>query len=711
LVRHWRLILMCAAAGVIAGVLLQLPIQPVYRAVVSLQVQSPDKAMDSAGTSAPTGDLETQIKLLQSNRTIAGVAERLITDPYAIPVEKSDWLSRSRRTFHVGANQVIPLPSLIDQSAKSVRAWKLGGVPMIGASCDSWNPAFAAKYCNLLTGELQRENVESRGPTVTRTSELLMEQAATILAKSSDAESKPEALTDQDRPTTDRDGDRLRKLTAGLIKAKVDRITRQVQIQAAQEAGSEIPPDSVDSKAYARSQARLAELKKHLEAISTQPGAHDENLRRLRSEIAKLETGLSKQRAAGMQRMQAEYKAAKHREDQLSLSYQAIAANQTADFTKDSQADLQRREAANDRQLYQALLERAREAGFSSAKQTSLVHVVEPATSPQSAIYPRRLFLALAGLIIGSLAGLGLTFFKDSNRSVLRLPGESEKLLGVEELGVIPSAMSTSLLPRRRHAPALARSPLRSRAQGSNSQASRTAHWDEAFSQVAEAYRNAMLSITLANAKSGGKVYIVSSPGAGEGKSTVMTNLGVALSKSDRRVLLVDGDLRRPSLHGILSVPSGLGLRNILRGEVDLSDSSVLLYCKSTTFPNLSVMPAGGGRGEVPDLLNTTRFRELGERLLRDYDIILVDTPPMLQIPDARILAQNANGAILVFRSGVTSREDAITAGKLFQQDHVTVLGTILNDVNPANEGRHGYHKSYHAYRQQTAAKDPATNS
>ena len=109
--------------------------------------------------------------------------------------------------------------------------------------------------------------------------------------------------------------------------------------------------------------------------------------------------------------------------------------------------------------------------------------------------------------------------------------------------------------------------------------------------------------------------------------------------------------------------------------------------------------------------LSSRYFRTLLERLLRDFDIILVDTPPMLHIPDARILAQNTNGAILVFRSGVTSREDAVSAGKVFQQDHVTILGTILNDFNPANEGRYGYYKSYYAYHQQTTPKDPATNS
>ena len=689
LVRHRRLILMWGGAGIIAGTLLQLPIQPVYRAVVSLEVQSPNRATDSGGTSASTGDLETQMKLLQGDKTIARVAERLTEDPYATRVEKRDWLSWLRRTLHIGGKQVIPLPSLIDQSAKSVRAWRPGSTQVIGASCDSWNPAFAAKYCNLLTGELQRENVETRGAMAMRTSELLMQQAAAIQAKATDAQRRLEALNGQDHPASPRNGadrDHLRQLGAELINAQADRMTKQAQIQAAQEVGSEITPDTVDIKAYARSQARLAELQRRLQVMSTQASAQDNKLRRLRSEITHIETGLSAERAAGMKRLQAEYRAAKHREDLLSLSYQALEANQTADFTQDSQADQLRREAANGRQLYQALLERATEAGFSSASQTSLVRVVEQARSPRSAIYPHRLGLVAAGLTIGSLAGLGLAFFKDSNRSVLRRPGESEILLGVEELGVIPSAMKDPLLSPRRHARALARSRGRSQSQGL-----RTAPWDEEFSLVAEAYRNATLSIMHANPESKGRTYIVSSPGAGEGKSTVTTNLGVALSKSNRRVILVDGDLRRPSLHRILSVPNGLGLRNILRGEVNLSDSSVSLYCKSTIFPNLSVIPAGGGsRGQEADLLHTKCFRALVERLLCDCDIILVDTPPMLHIPDARILAQNTNGAILVFRSGVTSREDAVSAGKVLQQDRVPILGTILNDVNPANEGNYG---------------------
>ena len=238
--------------------------------------------MDSGGTSASTGDLETQMKLLQGDKTIARVAERLTDDPYATRLEKRDWLSRLRRTLHLGGKQVIPLPSLIDQSAKSVRAWRLGSAQMIGASCDSWNPAFAAKYCNLLTGELQREDVESRGAWATQTSELLMQQAATIQAKATDAQRRLEALKGQDHPASPRNGadrDRLRQLEAELIKAQADQMTKQAQIEAAQETGSEITPGTVDSKAYALSQARLAELQRRLQVMSTQASAHDKKLR------------------------------------------------------------------------------------------------------------------------------------------------------------------------------------------------------------------------------------------------------------------------------------------------------------------------------------------------------------------------------------------------------------------------------------------------
>ena len=180
------------------------------------------------------------------------------------------------------------------------------------------------------------------------------------------------------------------------------------------------------------------------------------------------------------------------------------------------------------------------------------------------------------------------------------------------------------------------------------------------------------------------------------------TNLGVALSKSKLRVVLIDGDLRKPGLHKNLLVENNFGLRNILREEVDVSTAPLTELCKQTVIPNLFMIPSGTGREEVVELLHSgSAASRLLDRLARDFDVVLIDTPPMLHMADARILAAKSDGVILVFRAGTTSRDQAASACDLFENDHVPLVGTILNDFNPVREGRTKYYESYYRYKEQ----------
>ena len=160
-------------------------------------------------------------------------------------------------------------------------------------------------------------------------------------------------------------------------------------------------------------------------------------------------------------------------------------------------------------------------------------------------------------------------------------------------------------------------------------------------------------------------------------------------------MVLIDGDLRKPSLHKAFNVPNKMGLRQVLAG-VTLNVADI---CHPTQFENLSVIPAGQGRETTVELLHSGEFRTLMSELSRRFDVILVDTPPLLHMADARLLAAETQGTILVFRSGVTSREDALTARNMLARDRIRVVGSILNDFNPRSAGKYGYYDSYSAYR------------
>jgi receptor protein-tyrosine kinase len=173
---------------------------------------------------------------------------------------------------------------------------------------------------------------------------------------------------------------------------------------------------------------------------------------------------------------------------------------------------------------------------------------------------------------------------------------------------------------------------------------------------------------------------VITSAGAGEGKSTIVSNLGLAMAETDRRVLLIDGDLRNPRLHEIFGVANRGGLTELLRVEDPSEELKASRLVRVTPNSGLYILPAGNAPDKVSNLLYSARLPKLLQRFREEFDALLIDSPPMLQAPDARILARVAGAAVLVIRAGHTSRDTASAAKQRFAEDGTAVLGTILND-------------------------------
>jgi len=197
--------------------------------------------------------------------------------------------------------------------------------------------------------------------------------------------------------------------------------------------------------------------------------------------------------------------------------------------------------------------------------------------------------------------------------------------------------------------------------------------------------------LTTGDPRDDRRVVLVTSPSPQEGKSTVVTNLAIALAEIDRRVLLIDADLRRPRLHSVLNQANTWGLSDLLRETTPCEDYPTEALYRKTHVPRLSFLPSGPGSANVSRLLYSPRMVELLERLRNEFDAVLIDSPPVLRVADARILSRLADAVVLVFRSGVTTRESAALALNTFAADGAPVLGTILNDWNPRNTGQRYY--------------------
>jgi capsular exopolysaccharide synthesis family protein len=223
--------------------------------------------------------------------------------------------------------------------------------------------------------------------------------------------------------------------------------------------------------------------------------------------------------------------------------------------------------------------------------------------------------------------------------------------------------------------------------------------WQHKPSMVADSFRGTLTSIIFSRqAGDRPRVLVLTSANPGEGKTTVVTNLAIALTENSRRVLLIDADMRRPRIHDLFDLKNDCGLSDLLKARTPLNKDPVDVMVQRSGVPGLYVMTSGSVEAGTANLLYSPRLAELLNKMRGVFDTVLIDTPPMLHLPDARILGKLSDAVVMVLRAGETTRDIAVAACRRFREDGTPLLGTILNGWNPAANG-YGYdYKHYEAY-------------
>jgi len=324
------------------------------------------------------------------------------------------------------------------------------------------------------------------------------------------------------------------------------------------------------------------------------------------------------------------------------------------------------------------------------------IRIVEAATPPEAPYKPRPVLNISFGCLLGLVVAGGLAFVRERMDTSIKAPGVSRQLFNTPELGVIPN-LGPELTGNTTWKSYLQSKGLALNGNGENP-ASAMVTWQSGPSFITESFRGTLASI-LRNQASGKaqKVILVTSPGPAEGKTTVIQNLGIALAETGRRVLLVDADFRRPHLHKKFGLPNEWGLVDMLSENKPLGEYAMDRVGISTGFPELSLLVNGASAGvaSVTRALYSPRLREIFDFLTKRYDMILVDTPPILHVADTRIIAPLADALILVLRCGVTNRSNAMEAYQRIQEDGLGLLGTVLTDYDLRGDKKRQYYYDY----------------
>lgn len=475
---------------------------------------------------------------------------------------------------------------------------------------------------------------------------------------------------------------RLAELSAAHTRAKTELISKESayrQLDALAGNGDAIDalPAIVSNSFIQQVRAELAGLERDRAEKEENLGALHPDMISVQSAIVVAETRLQVEIDKVVESVRNEYLAAESQERSLARELDAQKHEALAMNEMGIGYGVLARDAESNRQIYDSLLQRAKETGVSAELRSSNIRIVDEAEVPTDPISPRKGQILLIALLLGTMGGAGVAFFFEYLDDRIKSPDDLKTHLGLPSLGMIPAVPTKQLTAGL---PPLINNGVPPR-----------------FSEALRSVRTGVLFST-AQAK---RSFIVTSTGPSEGKSVVASNLGIGLAQAQQRVLLIDADMRRPTLHTTLGSDQEPGLSNLLVGDAKAQEA-----IRKTSVPGLWLLPSGLIPPNPAELLGSEKFKALLDSLVDQFDWVLIDSPPVMAVTDASVVAHWAAGVIFVIGADMTSRRAAQQAIDQLESANGRLVGGVLNRVN-LKQNSYYYSQYYRSQYQQYYTQDP----
>lgn len=700
--RKWT-VLACLVTIFSIVAVASLKMTPVYEASGSIAINKADSGLVNFNNSPtfnvdyydPT-ELETEVKILQS-------------DLLALQVVKE--LGLDRRPEYGGKTPA--LPSSLDlapdplQADSSRTSALLGGfrgslrvtlapnTHIIEVHYRSPDKDLAATVVNTLMSTYTENNFKSRFDSTMQASDWLSKQLVDLQMK---VETSQEKLVhyqkeheilgiDEKQNITTAKLDELNKALTAAESERMDKESVYRLVQAGDTETIVSAANVLDSAGTQSASGLLeslrskeADLKIQAAELNTQFGPAYPKLAQVNNQIKEIDSQILAETKKLAGKIKGQYMAALQRESMLHDALEKQKQEENKLNESAIEFSLLKRDLDTNRQLYEGLLEKLKEAGVSAGLRSNNFRIVDVArvpTAPVEPNIPRNLAFAF---MLGLTSGVGLAFLLEGLDSTVRTTEQAQMISGLPPLGMIPLGSRTT-----REGAGTKRLVIAS----SSKEAVELITQVRPQSQMAESYRALRTSLLLSNLGAPPKVIMVTSALPQEGKTTTSINCAVVLAQKGVRVLLIDADLRRPSIHKTLGMGPRSGLSNVLTGSATLEQA----ITRSPILPNLSVLPAGTPPPNPAELLASTNMRDVLEQLRGQFDHIVVDTPPTLSVTDAVVLSPRADAIVLVIRSGQTTKQALRRSRDILMQVNAKVSGVLLNAVDLSSPDYYYYYE------------------
>jgi polysaccharide biosynthesis transport protein len=705
--RAFLLAAMAAIAGLI-GYLSTLPQIPIYRARTSLEIAGTNwPGVVAAGDQAPAPDnddtyLQTQIKVFQSESMADRVVTKLKLENRPELLTTTGIISQLRERYGPSTAPEFNSHDLaLRHVLANLKVRPAGQTRVIEILYDCPDPNLAAAVANAVVEEYILRFLELRGSTNQSTTEWLTAQLEELRGKLERSQLDLQAYAREAGLivfTSDKQSiaeDSLKQLRDDLSKAALDRIAKQSENEIAGAFPYESLPEVLENPVLQEYRIKLGGLQRDLARLSESFTPTHYKVRHVQAEIGELQTLMTTERDNILKRISNRFAAAQRRESLLTDAYTAETKHFSELAERGIRYEMLKHEADTNRQLFDSMLQKVKEARITSALRASNIRMLDKAKPPIRPYSPDKRASTAIGLLAGLCFGMVFVIARERSDRSMKAPGDIAAQLGLKELGTIPAARIDPDVRGRRWLLSKGSAELEHIRP-----IPELVTWQRQSSVMAESFRSALASL-LFNYRRGQppRVVVITSPGPSEGKTVAASNLAIALAETHQRVVLIDADMRRTRLHDVFNVPNTWGLSNLLSGHNAIGSCPLEALTRETEIPGLHIVPSGPSVLNTSSLFYSNRLKSLLQRLQQDFDMILIDTPPMMQFPDARLLGQLADGVVLVVRAGQTTSDRALAASRQLGVDTIPIIGAILNDWDPSSGVPLS---SYHPYELKT---------
>jgi capsular exopolysaccharide synthesis family protein len=688
---------------------------PIYKATASIQIDMENPNIlsfkDVYQIETATDDtLRTQFEVLKS-RTLA---RRVIED---LKLDRNNEFQLEQ--ISAQGSFVAYLRDLVTPSGSSkekdrlrpvVDAYldRLDVVPVrlariVNISFESKDPELAARVINAHANQFINQNLQFKVEATEAASDFLQQNLVTLKQNLEKAEDQLQQYSQQNQILFTEEGkntatEKLRQLQEAFTKAQEDRIQKESYYHSLEAGHSDALPQLIDNRLIADLTSKMADLQRQESELAVTFRPDYPVRQRIAGQISQLRSSIEAEKDRIVTMIKSEYSVARDREELLEreLEKQRNVVNKINEDI--IQYNIYKGDADSVRQLYDGLQKRLKEASVSAGLTASNIRIVDRAEVPPFPVRPRKALNVLLGLMVGLCFGVGFAFFQEYLDNSIKAPEDVARFLHLPTLGMVPRL--SSLAGKRGYGYGQSKNGQVYR-YGTKSLPNVTSHKEKVTpdiivhespgSLMAEAYRSVRTSLLLSSSGHPPRLIVVTSAAPSEGKTTTAINLAISLTQTGSKVVLIDADMRKPRVQTVFPVENSVGLSTFLAGGSNLKD----IICE-TKVPGLMIIPCGVTPPNPGELILSTDFRKMLEALRDYFEYIVLDSPPVGTVSDARILAVSADTTILVVKGFSTSRHQTRDAVAHLTNAHARIAGVVINDVDVR---RRSYYSGYSYYR------------